>query len=185
MAELQAMGLDGLQIMTLVNARFPGTEAAPAAAPLTPGSGEALGPDPERIAAYNKMMEDYVPPVLDRKVGCLTGDDADLRQVVAGALASADPEDGVDAVTDALMAALDGYGGVTLPIMFSDWVRKWAMILTMRHKREELMPDDEALGIMIKEHWASHTYERALMNNKPGSKSGPRKSFNPTSGTWQ
>ena len=184
--EKTEQGLSQDEIMVLANMRFGGQDSPTAA---TPGSGEQLGPDPDMVRRYNQMMKTYKPPQTRFKFAALDGKDPELHALVMGALVEAakNLERGrKEAIADAVVAKLDGYGGVELKRQFLTWVHQWGWWESARRRLAEQMSDSAVLSIIISEHWHSHAAERAMLQSVRvgGGTSGPAGTFNPGEGNW-
>lgn len=187
MAKKKAQGLTDDEVMVLANMRFGGQDSP--TAPATPGSGEQLGPDPAMVARYNKMMKTYVPPKTRFKFAAVNREDPALRAMILEALvetAKTMEKSKKEMIADAVLAKLDGYGGVELPKQFHTWVNQWRYWESARRRLSEQMGENEILGIIIREHWHQHGSERAMLQSFKigGGSSGPAGTFNPGAGTW-
>lgn len=187
MAELLAKGISGQEAMTLVTSRFGGGDRPGAQAPATPGAGEQLGPDPEHVRRYKAMLESYVPPKLQCRAAALDKADERLARIVDQVLVTYDLGD--NEKRDIRVKILDGlheYGGIELPKRFFDWVVQYAAWETGRRRLDRMMPLDQVIGIMIREHWHGHPQERALLQQAMtgGGGSGPAGLFKPQEGGW-
>lgn len=143
--------------------------------PGTPGAGEQLGPNMAMVAAYQERMKNYVPPKTRFRFNALRRDDPDLRGCIEEALAG--DVEGPEEAVEAVLAALDGFGGVDLPKWAHEWCVMWmSWQASIRRMPEgETFGEDRALEDMVRHHWHEHVLERAALNaaRNPGVKSGP------------
>lgn len=75
---------------------------------------------------------------------------------------------------------LDETYEVTIPMRFADWVKRFAAWESVKRGRK--VEAEEAVAMMVREHWHFHSEDRAMLQ---GAKTGPAGSFNPVSGRYE
>jgi len=75
---------------------------------------------------------------------------------------------------------LDETYEVTIPVRFADWVKRFAAWESVKRGRQ--VGVEEAVAMMVREHWHFHSEDRAMLQ---GAKTGPAGKFNPVSGRYE
>lgn len=184
---------EGIIIATL-NTMFGGGDgqgqAAPRPTPGTPGGGEQLGPDPEMVAAYQARINapDYKKAVTRKRFCALRSEDQDLQALLFKALSEVEDDATLEEVVEWLCDALDGFGGVLLPLQFNEWCVQWQYWQqSIRRMRDpSKFSESKVLEDMIRFHWFNHPYERTQLRaaQNPNQTSGLKDAFSPAAGNW-
>ena len=191
------MAQDGVPeavIIATLNATYGGGDgqgqtAAPGQ-PRTPGGGETLGPDPAIVAAYHARINDpsYKKAITRKSFNPLRSEDPKLQELLFQAVSTVEDEWSQQQVVEHLCDALDGFGGVSLPLQFNQWCVQWQYwqqsIRRMKDPTE--FTEAKVLEDMIRFHWFNHRIERAQMQaaRNPNQTSGPAGMFSPAAGGW-